>query len=440
MSDLTKLKELCALEIGTSLFIEDEEGLPLVLPEDLNKKTNEFYFTPVSKNKVLPLSNSGSISAESVLICLNNNNLSAVIFRPTSDLQSIFLSSDIYALIPDPDKLLPTYLLSQIISLPLSSKFLEALFKPVERMRIEALLNLEILIPTINDQLGVVKNSYEEKLVDETQRLKEQIKKQKEIEAEELFIRGINHSLLPHLSRCHEKAKKLIDFYADNPNLLNEKVNRTRTVYRSFFDQEMESNNSVKFKTETVGTSLQTLVVEIEFITKILKSIKEISSIRVTEDELSVVNIYSFIKDRLDFLRESFNIDERIEFIIEESDIQVRLHEGLFSELLNNILMNCKKHAFKSILSNIKYFIEFTFSLNGDNLEIHYKNNGEKFSISPERFIQLFERSRHSDGSGLGGFIINRIIKAHKGEFIIKSDYNGTYFIFVIPLKGPSYE
>jgi sensor histidine kinase regulating citrate/malate metabolism len=52
-----------------------------------------------------------------------------------------------------------------------------------------------------------------------------------------------------------------------------------------------------------------------------------------------------------------------------------------------------------------------------------------------EIYINAFEKQKSSKGSGIGGNLVYRIIKAHKGELYLQDSKEGFKFYIEIPLK-----
>jgi len=87
----------------------------------------------------------------------------------------------------------------------------------------------------------------------------------------------------------------------------------------------------------------------------------------------------------------------------------VNLNITLFKILINNVLSNADKYAFDSISETNQLIIELKAT---DNiLELEMRNNGKPFpkNFDKEKFITKFSTTSMENGSGLGGYDINRI-------------------------------
>ena len=88
----------------------------------------------------------------------------------------------------------------------------------------------------------------------------------------------------------------------------------------------------------------------------------------------------------------------------------------LFKILIDNILSNADKYAFNSKDSTNQLIIELKAT--EDILELEIRNNGIPFpnNFNKEKFIAKFSTTSIDNGSGLGGYDINRIAKYFKNS------------------------
>lgn len=97
----------------------------------------------------------------------------------------------------------------------------------------------------------------------------------------------------------------------------------------------------------------------------------------------------------------------------------------LFKILINNILSNADKYAFNSKDSSNQLIIELKAT--DDILELEIRNNGLPFpnNLGKDKFITKFTTSNVDNGSGLGGYDINRISKYFNNpdwELVLNND------------------
>jgi signal transduction histidine kinase len=107
--------------------------------------------------------------------------------------------------------------------------------------------------------------------------------------------------------------------------------------------------------------------------------------------------------------------------------------QGLVS-VFTNLVENAIKYADNQAVININYFYEY------DNFHFKISDNG--IGIPTEERKKIFEKfyrvgnedTRQTKGTGLGLYIVNRIIKAHRGTIqVLDNTPNGSVFHVVLP-------
>ncbi|MBF0241252.1 MAG: PAS domain-containing protein [Desulfamplus sp.] len=128
-----------------------------------------------------------------------------------------------------------------------------------------------------------------------------------------------------------------------------------------------------------------------------------------------------------------------------ETDIPEYLGEmDIDANWLQAALVNLSENAVEACIydkdKNKKYRVEFRLWEDDDNrVCISIKDNGMGMDQDTyERMFTLFFTSKGSQGTGLGLFIANHVIKQHGGYIKVKSSLGeGTYFEITIPRKKP---
>src|SRR5690606_34845354 len=86
-------------------------------------------------------------------------------------------------------------------------------------------------------------------------------------------------------------------------------------------------------------------------------------------------------------------------------------------EMIDQLLINAEKHGFDFEKDSVK---TVKFHITKNNLKglftIEYSNNGKDFTLTLEDLINPFQKGSKSNGTGIGGNYIYRIIRAHKGD------------------------
>lgn len=135
-------------------------------------------------------------------------------------------------------------------------------------------------------------------------------------------------------------------------------------------------------------------------------------------------------------LKESVLINHNVNVQTSNDKIIAKIDPILFKSVFINIIENATKYT--PINSKINIIIEDI----DKTIKIKIKDQGK--GIADENQKQIFdqfyrvqnENTRHQKGTGLGLFIVKKIIELHKGTIKVKSKINkGTQFIIDIPKK-----
>ena len=113
------------------------------------------------------------------------------------------------------------------------------------------------------------------------------------------------------------------------------------------------------------------------------------------------------------------------------------INHSLFQMLLMNLLSNGIRHN-----KNDRPQITITFSRTEQNIQIHFADNGvgfEKFQIKKifKKFVQIEEAGQnHAGGTGLGLYMVEQMVKLHKGKITAHSDGPGQGATFTVSLPS----
>ena len=102
-----------------------------------------------------------------------------------------------------------------------------------------------------------------------------------------------------------------------------------------------------------------------------------------------------------------------------EADTTISIALNQIIELLRNFYINSAKHGFANQMDDKVIYVKLTKSIDNEYLELHLINNGLPF---PEGFtlqdlIGFGTKGNHSNGTGIGGYLMNKIVENHNGKF-----------------------
>lgn len=181
----------------------------------------------------------------------------------------------------------------------------------------------------------------------------------------------------------------------------------------------------------------------------------------LSEDALSetnrLENLFNkiLLATRLDTSYSYYKQEENLGALTtQELDIYGKLHPDLLikKNIENNLVVSIDPEAYASMFKNL---IENAIKYGGDEktieinlfkrkhhaiLEVADLGEGipdsEKKKVTEQFYRIGSEETRKSKGTGLGLYIVNEIVQAHKGKLEIKDNHpRGTRFIITLPIK-----
>lgn len=218
------------------------------------------------------------------------------------------------------------------------------------------------------------------------------------------------------------------------------KTNQTRTKFMSILGHDLKNplnaiTMAARLQQMTSGGSAQIS----ELSEKILRSAKTMQEMindlldvtRAEDGNLPITRKLSSVPRSVRYCLEEFRLANpncRIDSLV-EGDFEGEIDESRLCQLLSNLLGNAYRYG------DSQRPIRVTLIDAGDDFILQVQNFGTP--IPPEHLENLFlpywrgekERISHSQGLGLGLYIVNQIVKAHDGTISVTSDSEkGTVF------------
>lgn len=148
-----------------------------------------------------------------------------------------------------------------------------------------------------------------------------------------------------------------------------------------------------------------------------LTYVNKVMAFSLGKDDFQESEIKAFILNRIN----AFKINNPLKFKIEVSgeECTVEFNKESFGELIDQLVYNAQAHAFSDSGHSNSLRFNIKASKQSPIVSIDYSNNGKDFKLTMEQFISPFQKSQSSNGSGIGGYYIKRIVDAHRGTLII---------------------
>ena len=311
--------------------------------------------------------------------------------------------------------------------------------KKVESSLIEKQNKLEateMVIRQYSNDLKMLNETLEEKVIERTTDLEIEIEERKNtekllrdtqntlVEIEKMaslgsLVAGVAHEVntplgvsLTAISHLREKSVDLIDLYRKN------------LMKRSNLDEYFEVTTEA---TKIIEDNLFRAA-------ELIKSFKEVSVDQSVEG-IKEINLLSYINQILLSLQPNFKkrpINIELSNITE--NIVLEIQAGPFSQVISNLILNSLFHGFDEKQLGL---IKITAATANRDLILVYEDNGK--GIPKENLRKIFEpfftTKRGSGGSGLGMHIVYNIInKTFLGKIELHSEVNqGVKFEMVLP-------
>lgn len=267
------------------------------------------------------------------------------------------------------------------------------------------LLNARIYIPSIEEQETIIN-----------------------VRKEAIITSRINEvsDLSTKLGLAEKSDYRYLGFVQHEYNNIAGGITNYIITLKSLLQSQSIDNNtklSGRKNSPTVYEALNAIENNIGGITDLFESIKivlSISGAKLNVQDTSFRSIISACFTNLLGTNEDFliftGIDQNYNSI---EDVLIPIDSKLFTILISNFIVNSIKHGYEA--EDINKILVFNLTQDDDFCYLNMINNGKSLpeDFSSEDFIQFGKRAGTTKGSGLGGFIMNEIVRKHGGSLSI---------------------
>lgn len=439
-----KLGDLLDVKSGINLAKESvsiDDGIPVIKIENLSKDILDLYLGSNSINNRIEYKakyKRSVLNQNSILIARIGDQLKPTFFKKSIELPEIIIHSGVFALQPSNKgkSINLEYLYYQ-----LHSEFVLNQIKQRKSGTVMPQINMaslrEIVIPYMefSAQLDFVHSQKATIISTERAKIEDRIKAFGYEEAAEQkesdIVRTLVHQLRPSLLSIDMQVNTFERIIIKH-DLLNKKEFDEQADDLDFEFDELVSqpiNN-------TLSELINSLKSDTLHLNDVLTSVNKVMNFNIDENDKVETDIYKFISDYGQKNQEQKN--KEYSFEVKGVSVLVPIHITSFKEMLDQLILNAEKHGFVDFDIKVPSKIQFTIKMNKERQVaiIEYKNNGKPYQLTENDYIKPFTKSQASNGSGIGGNYVNRIVKAHKGKLSIKEDLiSGFHMIIEIPLK-----
>lgn len=284
----------------------------------------------------------------------------------------------------------------------------------LQRISAKAFLELVINIPSLLEQKEKVK-THKETLyslkIDEAQRFSQKV--------------GLTA----------KSEKELLGFMKHEiGNISGGITSDVKNLKRFFVNKSVDFNERISGRTDssTLGDVFNRLENNINDIDDLMTNIQNIIDFGNSTIQRNPVLFRKFIKDELDKLKAFLkinNIDTYIGFDDEyngQKDKTILLDRSQFAFVIRNFIVNSVKHGFQE---GTMHNIIFNLTEDEDFYYLNLINDGIPFSegFSIIDFLSFGGRTDNSKGSGLGGYLMGKVVDNHGGEISLMESGNSIF-------------
>ncbi len=411
-----------------------EDVLPFVQIDDLSLSDTEYELDLDSISETTVNQPFGKIiDQDAILIAKNKGKMRATLFRSKG--KPIAISNKIHPIVVDSDIVLIEYLLSEL-NLKYARKQYAAALKgnasPI--IGIQDLMNIKVRLQgNRSNQLKIVSEREEfvthiKKTYASYQEKERGFKKQ-----EMQILSAIKHSFAQLQGAVSSDVKNL-KYFLSHKSKEKEVINWTDKI------SQRPGTRTIEEVFNDVNGSLEKMSETFENIQNILDfNPSKMKRETVYLPDFVTQEVRTFIGNRRDF--------KVIFDIIQNGNLNIKIAKDQFSEVIRNFLHNTDEHGYEGL--DIKKRMLFGFRSNQDQTRIilDMKNNGRPMSaeFSFEDFITFGSRNGDRKGSGIGGYLMNKVVENHGGTMRLimnESFYEldprysmGVHFRIELPIK-----
>ena len=387
-----------------------------------------------------------TIKSDCILVSKLGKNLKPLIYSPqdkTKYLVSIpgqnpfLFSKDIVPLIPN-DKIDAEYLYYQLYSTEVQEQI--KLFQggsSVNRLSLNDLMNIYIPYVPFNEQKAKIEEEklalFELEELRHKEKLQELNLKKGTIVTVNSIISTLSHNLLPHITSTLLAFHQLVQFL-ENKNIINEYLEDDFEDFQKLelSNEETDSNETLKDLTSRIEKYL----IRLE---NVVTNSRKVGQLSLSDEDFQYYNLKVVLDEIVAIKSHDIAGKYKITYNCPE-DIEVRINKLSFEEALLNIISNAELHAFdkdddsKNIISFDVYESWLDMGDTSENVVvIIYRNNGKLFNLTEEEFFEYGKKGKSSQGDGIGGFYIKKVIDLHNGKIEIIPVSSGMKMQIILP-------
>lgn len=304
------------------------------------------------------------------------------------------VASNIIALKVDEKLVAPAYLVKELNKPYVLEQFEANSFgsTTLKHLRVDDILNVKVALPTLDKQFSILETLSNYSV--------EAAPKPKGDLNEDQIINIINHEIGNLLEGPMGLLNFLPKFLAENSVSMDTPSHKGNQNARS------------------IRQRLESAIDDLKRIKDIKNELKDVLDTDESNCFPSEVNLIDFLHSKLSYLNEKRDFDFFIGInknFSKVKAINTDIDGKQFTILLNNIISNACNHA--NLEDGQRLVVVANITPMEDTLQIEMMNNGQPFpsNFGLSEYIKVERKSGTSKGKGIGGYLVNKVVKNHNG-------------------------
>ncbi|HLO55523.1 MAG TPA: N-6 DNA methylase [Saprospiraceae bacterium] len=436
----TSSKNITEQPEENSRILRDDSRIQIIKAENLKKDILDIKLAPENVKYFVgwDVSIERSILREKcLLIARIGENPKPTIFDPADFDRPICIHRGVYAIVPQTNSQISVEYLyyqfySPFVQQQLSNSQVGA---TIPHISISNLYKIVIPVVDLREQNKLVSSQRANLIQLEKEKIEERLKVlgyEKEVaDKESDIVRVLVHQLRPTFLSLNSQVESILRIVEKN-NLQQFKEFEDEP---DFSDPELLAIGIVPNKptNHTIQELGNKLLKDSKDINDKLTYVNKVMGFNLGKDDFEENGLKEFIQNHIN----AFFINRQLKFKVEVTGEEciVEFNKESMGELIDQLIHNAQTHAFNE--SSSSQLIKFQIKRNRQTpiVTIEYSNNGKDFNLTLDQFVSPFQKSQQSNGSGIGGYYIKRIVEAHEGTLLFnEKNKKGFTLIIEIPI------
>lgn len=421
-AEYTTVKELIQYHRKGSRFSQDvissaADGIPLIKIHNLNEGMGGLNLDLTSVTEFVPadaIKEKYLVAKNSILVATHGTLLKPTLY---SGELPIVISSNILALYPDVNKVLPEFLLMQLRESYLKEQLAHIRNTvSIPYFRIADFLNLQIRIPDLEQQQREVRTYQALLLTEVTEELREreEVYRVKELKV----FKAFKHELGNRSGELNNHLKT-IHLYLENIGVdLNKKISQSESA---------PTINELFTRIYSVQSKIADAFKSVQNVFDFQKGSKK-EKLSLIPFVQHLCNTYKKEHAGLDYVYLHTGAAE--DFVLEADPSQMHV-------LFENFLKNADLHGFSR--SEDEVLVGFGFELRKEDgiIVLHLVNNGRKLpsGFTMEDLTGFGIKGGNTGNTGIGGYLIRIVVENHRGKLRLGTREDWSRFMHFKQLK-----